>query len=65
MNELDQYAEASDNECPECGAPVVITATAKDPDPPRLQLGRCSAGHLVERHLGLETPWVLRSNQGH
>jgi hypothetical protein len=58
MVDLDQFARELENECPECSAPVVVTATEKEM--PRTQLGRCPNGHLVERHLDLQSSWELR-----
>jgi ribosomal protein S27AE len=59
MVDLDRIARESESECPECGAPVIVTATAKEL--PRTQLGRCPNGHEVERHLDLQSSWELRS----
>lgn len=59
MVDLEQFARESENECPECGAPVVVTATEKEI--PRTQLGRCEKGHEVERHLDLQSSWELRA----
>jgi len=59
MVDLEQIARESENECPECGAPVAVTATEKEI--PRTQLGRCANGHEVERHPDLQSSWEPRS----
>lgn len=63
MMDLNRFAEESENECPQCGSHVNVTATARDTEPPQMQFGRCQKGHLLERPLGLEASWALRPDQ--
>jgi len=57
--DLNRLLEKSENECPACGAQVVLTGEEGE-GPFRRQTGRCSAGHNVEQDTGLEqTAWRL------
>lgn len=58
--DVNRLLEEDENACPDCGAEVVLTGDDEEP-PANRQTGRCSAGHRVERHLGLEqTKWRLQ-----